>query len=340
MEKNKESTQSITLRAFRIKNPDLTALTAGLRQSLQMVLEASQTAEERCMLLSQEDDNKEQDLISFYQSYSDKQSLFCTMLRIAPGNDVPHITSKLLHLVKFPITQLEHNELNTAAIYKSHYYFSVLGDFLVTATLPMNRTIASLQTYLSWLLKDETLEITPMVQPPKGYKLSDVSTATFTDPKLENKTQKSEQEADEQTKNKKGEIVVSQNTQAKGWLTQTALKQFLPQLLKDVKSLSDVDLTQIISAELLIKFKKPRKMTIEQYENILGATLKPISDLDNVKYRTKDNKTSVKGRDLLKTKKVEIEKVGNTHLNEEQLMQEMAKYLGELINEDNAKTDN
>ena len=338
MEENKKASQNVTLRAFRIKNPNLSTSNKGLRQSLQTVLDASQTAEQRCMLLSREDDDKEQDVISYYQSYSEQQSLFCTMLRIAPGNDVPHITSKLLNLIKFPIAQLEHDKLTTAAIYKNHYYFSVLGDFLVTAGLPMNRTVTSLQTYLAWFLKDETLEITPMVQPPKGYKLSDLSTAVFRDPEPEDKPKADIREDDTQTENSGKQIVVSQDTQAKGWLTQAALKQFLPHLLKDVKSLSDVDLTQVISAELLIKFKKPRKMTLEQYENILGASLKPIGDLDNVKYKTKDNKTSIKGRDLIKSKKVEVEKIGNAYLNEEQLMQEMAKYLGELINEDNTKT--
>ncbi|HCM5308957.1 TPA: hypothetical protein N3N85_005401, partial [Klebsiella pneumoniae] len=64
--------------------------------------------------------------------------------------------------------------------------------------------------------------------------------------------------------------------------------------MSDTEQLNDIALSQMISAELLIKFKKPRKMTDDEYERVLGAYLKPVSDLDNVSFKRKDNKTEIK----------------------------------------------
>ena len=80
----------------------------------------------------------------------------------------------------------------------------------------------------------------------------------------------------------------------------------------------------------MVKFKKPRRMVQEDYEKILGATLKPVGDIENVKFKTKDKKNIVKGKDLLKTKTVEIEKTESGYLVEEQLIQAMAHYLQEI----------
>lgn len=71
-------------------------------------------------------------------------------------------------------------------------------------------------------------------------------------------------------------------------------------------------------------------MSKQDYEKMLGATLKPISDIENVKFKTKDKKRLVSGKDLLKTKTVEIEKTENGYLVEEQLKQAMAYYLQEI----------
>ncbi|HCB1743971.1 TPA: hypothetical protein MYQ04_005371, partial [Citrobacter braakii] len=90
--------------------------------------------------------------------------------------------------------------------------------------------------------------------------------------------------------------------------------------MSDTDQLNDIALSQMISAELLIKFKKPRKMTDDEYERALGAYLKPVSDLDNVSFKRKDNKTEIKGKDLLLTKAVDIETTQSGKLVEQQLL--------------------
>ncbi|WP_236566470.1 hypothetical protein [Pasteurella multocida] len=115
------------------------------------------------------------------------------------------------------------------------------------------------------------------------------------------------------------------------WLSKVFIKELLPKLLKEGSDFKEVEnLAKIISAELVVKFKKPRKMIQDDYEKILGATLKPVGDIENIKFKTKDKKNIVRGKDLLKTKTVEIEKTESGYLVEEQLIQAMAHYLQEI----------
>lgn len=324
---------NVTLRAFRINNPNLSKQTSGVRILLEDKLMSSNKAEDRCLILNSDDITKEQDLISFYDSNGKEQSLFCTMLRMAPGNEVHHITKALLQGKKFSIDKLENQDLQTAGIYKSHYYFSILDDYLVTAVLPLNRTIKQLQTYLSWLLNDELLELTPLIEPPKECKLSDLDFAVFQEPDFSEEPNVSEKQDD--FKGNSGIANQSVMHTKQHYLSLDMVKKVIGTLFDSGKKIEEIDdLAQIVSAQLLIKFRKPKEMDQEQYERILGATLKPVSDLENVKFKTKNNKQIIKGKDLVKTKIIEIEKTDSGYLSEEQLKQEMAKYLRDLKNED------
>lgn len=328
MTKNNQKVKktNVTLRAFKISNPNMSTSTSGVREFLENTLTSSNKAEERCLILNPEDITKEQDLISFYDSNGSDQSLFCTMLRMAPGNEVHHITKALLQDTKFSIEKLESQDLQTAGIYKSHYYFSILDDYLVTAILPLNRTIKQLQTYLSWFLKNELIELTPLIEKPKECKLSDLDFAVFQEPDFS-------KEKDSPVNNfHTSDQVLIQTKQH--YLGLDMVKKILSNLFDDGKKIEEIDdLAQIVSAQLLIKFRKPRKMDQEQYERILGATLKPVSDLENVKFKTKNRKQIIQGKDLVKMKVVEIEQTTNGYLSEEQLKQEMAKYLRDLKSE-------
>lgn len=323
----------VILRAFKINNPNATTATSQVREKLEAFLESEHSAEQRCLVLNPDDTNKEQDLISDYSSKGKDQSLFCTLLRMKLGNGVQHITSELLNEHKFSINDLKQRTIATAGIYQRHYYFSILGDYLVTACMPLNQTIKQLQTYLAWLLNNEILEITPMISPPKECKLSDLVSATFADPEFNDISPfQSEQNTHGQQATKNHLIQHVENTEIKrSWLNVAVIKELLPKLLREKSDFKDVeDLAKIISAELVVKFKKPRRMVQEDYEKILGATLKPVGDIENVKFKTKDKKNIVKGKDLLKTKTVEIEKTESGYLVEEQLIQAMAHYLQEI----------
>lgn len=114
---------------------------------------------------------------------------------------------------------------------------------------------------------------------------------------------------------------------------QNIAKSALAILLKEQATLEDIVLDEIISAELLIKFKKPKRMTDDEYKKKLGAVLKPVADLDNVSFRSKKTGKMVMGKDVLYTKLVSIETTSSGHIVEQQLIQEMAKFLDTLIQE-------
>ena len=61
--------------------------------------------------------------------------------------------------------------------------------------------------------------------------------------------------------------------------------------------------------------------------------LKPIADLENFEFITRNNKRIVKGKQILRIKEVSIETTESGMLNESQLSQEMARFIRELENE-------
>ncbi len=310
----KEKSKNIVLRAFKIKNPNLSTSSKGVREKLENALDNG-CAKDRSLVLDPNDIKKEQTLISNFDSYGQKQSLFCTMLKMELTDNVQQIPERLLNLPKFTIDELDKQSLNTAGVYKEHYYFSMLNDFLVTAQLPMNRTIKSLQTYLSWFLKDETIEIYPMIERLDNYKLSDLNTAVFKDSSKYKSVRSSNLANDDTIGSKVKQISMD----------------MLKSLFKETDDFKEIEqLESIISAQLRITFKKPSKMTEEDYEKILGASLKSIADLDDVQFKTKDNKKIISGTELHKTKTVNIELASNGSIIEEQLKQEMARFLNEL----------
>ena len=311
---NGSKEKNIILRAFRIKNPSPTSSNSGIREKLECELNKV-CAKDRSLVLDPNDIKQEQILVSNFDSYAQNQSLFCTMLKMELTDNVKQVSDDLLKLPKFTIEELDMQQLQTAGIYKEHFYFSVLNDFLVTALLPINRTIKTLQTYLSWFLKDEMIEIYPMVERMDNYKLSDLKTAVFEDCSKYRFAKNVEQEKENTIGNKVKQISLD----------------MLKNLFKECDDFKEIEqLESIISAQLLIKFKKPKKMTEDDYEKILGASLKSVADLDDVQFKTKDNKKIVSGKELHKTKEVKIQLASNGSIIEEDLKQEMARFLYEL----------
>ncbi len=107
------------------------------------------------------------------------------------------------------------------------------------------------------------------------------------------------------------------------------LQDFLSNIFLDATSIRELDLRQIISAELTLKVSKPRKMTDDDYQKKYGAILKPISDLDNISF--KDNLgNNITGDKIQKIKPILIETTDNGYISEQQLNTEMAIFLREL----------
>jgi len=324
-------TKKVTLRAFEVKNSSLTNSSSNVKPLLLKRLDELKAAKNRCLLLNHDDPNKERDLISYFKEAPASNSVFCTMLRISSDSDVQHITDSLFEKEFFTMDEIASEHIDTSAICKNHYYFSLNDDFLVT-NLPGNKTISRLQTYLSWFTNNELLEFTPSISAKDKTLLSDLKGIVVKDPDPigESSHPTSETESNSQPS---GSSVAESSKTIK--LTDQVLS-LLKKSVTGLKSLDEIAIGQMISAELLIKFSKPRKMTTKEYQKILGAYLKPVSDLDNVTFKRKDGKSEVKGRDLLRTQTVDIETTQSGKIVEQELLQKMSQFLIELKNEKNS----
>lgn len=345
VESKKTKTKKVTLRAFEVKNTSLTQASSNAKPLLLKRLDELKAAKNRCMILNHEDPNQERDLISYFKEAPASNSVFCTMLRISSDSDVQHITDSLFEKEFFTMDEIASEAIDTSAICKNHYYFSLSDDFLVT-NLPGNKTISRLQTYLSWFTNNELLELTPSISAKDKTLLSDLKGIVVKDPDpIGNGDSPSTSYDVATTPSSEASNLPTAPTDSGGHSVAKSSKtikltdQVLDLLKKSVtglKTFDEIAIGQMISAELLIKFNKPRKMTTAEYQKILGAYLKPVSDLDNVTFKRKDGKSEVKGRDLLRTQTVEIETTQSGKIVEQQLLQEMSRFLLDLKNEKNS----
>lgn len=299
--------KTIKMRAFRIGKNNISN-DINLFDFISQKLEET-TANERRMVLNQQDEQKEEDLICFYEKPN--SSVFGMLLRIRNSDNVPNIPDDVLEQNKFKLEDLPNFEFDTTVLYKDHYYFLVKDNYLIV-TLRGNVTIKHFQTYTNWLIEEERkntlFEFTPIVKEVPEFPLNELKSIKFEDPA------RKEEDSYEQTETKKLSI------------------NFLQSILKDVISLDEVKLSEIVSAELLLKFRKPKTMTSEEYQNYFGALLKPTSDLENITLYPKKGKP-IKGSDIEEMKEVKIETTEKGTISEKQLKQEMEKYLNELQNE-------
>ncbi|MFC2611800.1 MAG: hypothetical protein ACFNX9_00105 [Eikenella corrodens] len=310
------------LRAFTIDNPDFNQRSTDILSALRNKLLTSENANARKMVLNEQDENREADLISNYNHDSaDQEPLFCTMLRIAPGNNVQHVSEVLMGKNLFSLDELDEDELNrAAAIYKSHYYFALTDQFLVT-NLPGNRTIRQLQTYLNWLI-GTLYELTPMIDTVQVDSLRDIKNITFQDSAISPWTTK---ETD--TGSSIGEKRINIGHIAADYLRSILASQ------TDVKYLDEIELEQMISAKLIIQFKRQRKNSSEEIQKAYGALLKPIADLDDIAITDKNGKVLMNGKSIQKTKTVKIDRTTTGKPNEQTISQEMRTFLLELAHE-------
>ena len=103
----------------------------------------------------------------------------------------------------------------------------------------------------------------------------------------------------------------------------------LMSMIAEDKYLKDIVDKNIVQAQLVLKIRKPNKKEEADFENILGSTMKPIGDTDDITFKLKNGKT-IKGSTILVTKEVEIELTEDGLISEKALMLEMLDFLKRL----------
>ena len=301
----------MTLQAYDIENEEIGRAYSDLQELLRAKLLTGEIADVRRMKLNA--DSPEEDLLSDFALA--KQYIFGVMWRISPAKEVPSIPEGLFKNKTIQITDIQEKEDNILLVCKEHYYFALNNYFLVT-NLPKSR-IKSLQTYLNWLLEavrgDKLYKLTPKVKAPENMRLSEISNIVFKDPSKKVKNKKAPEEKN----------VFKVFNFAEG---------FLKNIVEEVPDLQEMLDKKILSAQLLVKFTKPRKMDEDDYEKLLGAYMKPIGDDDGITFKLKNGK-KITGSSILRIKDIEVEMIDDTRISEPALIQEMESFLRELNKE-------
>lgn len=296
--------KNVKCRAFRISTSDFTDNAKSIFSLLCEQLPKSK-ANERRMRLNTKDESREEDLICDYEI--SEGVIFGTLLRIKSSDNIPEIPEEVFEENIVHLEQLRDLDVNSSLFYKDHYYF-LLNDKFLIVTLRGNITITHFQTYTNWLLEsirfNTLFEITPIVK-EKSISLSDLRSIKIEDPV------RKEEDSFNLTETKKISF------------------ELLTEMFRDVCSLDEVKASEIISAELLLKFNKPKKMKEEEYQNYFGALLKPVSDLENVTFYPKKGKP-IKGDEIEEMQEFKIETTDSGKISEPELKQAMEKYLREL----------
>lgn len=296
--------KAVLLRAFTIECNDLLQNSSNISSLIKDKIENS-LSKDRMMQLSEIDSQSEVDVISDCKTLDNEKSIFCPMFRLKPNGESIMIKTKVFDNKTFGSQDLTKQIANSAASVKDNYWICLSGNSLVTACYPRNQSAKRIETYINWLLNISKFKLTPKIKASQDIQLNELRSIKFCDP-FGTTTENS-------IKNKS--IALTDN-----------LKDWIKKLFVDSKSLDDIDLETIISAELKLKFKKIKD---EEIQKKLGAILKPVADAEDVIFYDKNGNPKT-GRDLKEEKTIKIETTDNGEISENALNQEMARYLEEL----------
>ena len=276
--------KNVTYRVFIIKNEELTHDATDLKDVLRTKLANSNV--ERRLIPVKEGDDSEKDLLGAFAPASnveDAEYVYGVMMRLKPAKEFRALPDNFEQLVELPEADLlELQEVEGKTICSNLYHFMIRGKYLITDP-PQIQTITGFQKYLSKLLVNRTYGFAPYLM-RKELKLKDISTVTFKDPLRP-------------TPQDEGENMFSLKKIVKG-----AIKF----ISTEVKKLSEIMDSNMVSAHMVLNFERPKKMDPEVYAKKLGAILAPIQDLDCV-YFTLNNGMKLLGSDLVFTHKETLE---------------------------------
>lgn len=307
--------KEIKLRAFKVINKDLKKSSSDLMKLLKQRLNNS-VVKDRMMVLNAEDEFKESDLIANFDVKKDSY-IFGSIMRVTQKEEVPQLPDSFLNESRIDIEELKSLTETTSLIYKSHYYFMLNDDYVIT-TLPVSTTIKCMETYINSILDelrgDSLFGFNTMMKKQGQVKLGEIK-----DIRIKNSTvpvSAMKQKSTEQTYVQKM-VDISFST----------VKHFM----SEKTNISEEDLQQIVSAELLIKFARPKGMKKEVYNEKLGAIMNPISDTDDIIFYTKSG--PVTGSEIMWIEPIKVEMTENKRISEKDLKLQMEEFLLKLKNE-------
>ncbi len=293
--------KQVILRYFDVSYIGLTSDSSLVKR---LIAKLTSTAASRMMHINKIESDKS-DLISDFLNAKNGKIIAGTSLRIVNSREVPIITEDMLMQEQFKVSTINVNGNDQEKTCLDYFYFC-LSDTRLIASLDCRTSINRFETYVNWLLntKDsgEKISFTPSVD------VENVSAADIKKITINNGYNAMEEEGKSPDNSIGAKLVSLRN-------------DVLWKLFSDSDSLKGLMKEQICSAELVIKFSKPKGMSVEEYkQKTIGTILKPLEDPDSVKLQTKGKK--IKGSTVLKTETIEVDD-DNGVVSEQAVYQQM-----------------
>lgn len=302
----KPNEKDVTITVYEIHFAEQNVEDPNLVKDLFTCLNSSDTARERLMPLTSDENNTDNDFIPAFESSSG--FLFGSFARLTEGEEssVPKavLDKKTISLNEM-ITVAQNSSEGSI---KSSSFFCIYKT-LLTSTSGI-KTIKYLETYINWLLDKNQIKKGRIVFKVKKNSMTKIPIKEIRSVKINGDYINAKSETKIQSMN----------------LTASLLHGFL-----DIKGTKTFDEENIVSATLTLKFKQ----NIIAKENALDAALKIIDD-DNIVITGKNGKT-IKGSEYKMTFDRKIEKLKNGLFNEQEINSTMRGILKEVIN--NAKVE-
>lgn len=304
--------KKITLRAFKIANPSVTSPDSGILELLEQRLTPELTSGERRMLLNVDEPDSE--LLANYAWSANKSYLFGMMLRVIPADNGGMIHENLFSQQMITMAQVDSGS-SADSQYKDHFYFALDNNYLVT-TLPGNVNISRLQTYMNWLLESlrdtHLFEFIELTKIPDGIPLSQIKDIQFIGGGTVTTTRPTESE------------------QNYSFSLKNIEESILKSVISDTASLDSILENRLIEARLLLKVKgKPKEMAKEEFQRVMGAIATNVTNDSGLVLRIKDG-NKYTGAEIKIKKTITVECIEKNRIVEEQLKQEMEKFLSEI----------
>lgn len=293
--------KTITIRYFDVEyKPGLTCTESLVSRVLGKL---SSAASNRLMPVNKQESDK-YDLISDFLKVRNGAMVAGTCLRIVNSKDVPIITDDMLKQTQFTVSSINEQAKEDEKTCLDYFYFC-LSDKRLIVTLDSRSGISRFEVYLNWLLNTvdsgETIKFTPMVD-EESISIADIKRITIGD----------SYDLMMDSNSKQGETVQSKMVNLTG--------EVFKKLFSDTVSLRDLMDAKICSANLVIRFSKPRGMDEEEYKKkTAGTILKQLGDTNSVRFQAKGKK--IAGSQVLKTEQIEVDSDDKGAVSEQSVYQ-------------------
>ena len=298
--------KEITIKAFVVENKSLVQSENGLFDLLKQKLETSNVLFRKKE--TESNIRKEEDYLFSYD-INDK-SLFGYMIRFMDAENIPQFSPEKLSEKKISLEELIEANQEGSKSFKDLYYFLLNNNHIIIYFVG-RMNISRFQDYVNWFLNTNNeqvkFEFTPKVADIENLRLGDIKRIDINDAMINLPKNQDE--------------IVHKNLS----VSQSLIERFF----NDVKTFEQIKENNIISAKLSLLFKKPKKMSNDEYQNSMGSLLKAMGNEDDITVLTK-NKERIKGSKFFRSKQITIEIIKPNVLCESTLFDEMNNFLKEL----------